>query len=99
MIFVSIFVSILLSELFEEFPNTFIGIFKLIQNRFLILHHNISFSQLDRRSINNRSHIIENLYLVFYNYDILLVLVIDLVEIYQADLQTSQSRRNCYLSL
>ena len=45
------------------------------------------------------SHIIENLYLVFYIYDMLTVLVIDLVKIYQAVLRISQSNRICYLLL
>ena len=40
-----------------------------IQIRVLILHHNNSFFQLNGKSINNMSHIILNLYLVFYNYD------------------------------
>ena len=43
-----------------------------IQIRVLKKHYNNSFFQLNRKSINNMNHIIENLYLVFYNYDILL---------------------------
>ena len=44
-----------------------------MQNTFLELYHNNSFFQLNRKSINNMSHIILKQYVVFYNYDILLV--------------------------
>ena len=44
-----------------------------IQIRVLKQHHNNSFFQLNRKNISNNYHIKKNLYLGFYNYDILLV--------------------------
>ena len=44
-----------------------------IQIRVLKQRHNNSFFQLNRKNISNSYHIKKNLYLVFYNYDILLV--------------------------
>ena len=72
---------------------------KLIQNTFLILYQNKSFFQLTRKNLSNSFHIIEDLYHVFYIYDIFLVLVIGLVEIYQAGHQMSQSNLIFYLLL
>ena len=43
------------------------------------------------------SHIIENYYLEFYNCDILLAYIVDLVKNYQEDHQMSQSKMICYL--
>ena len=45
------------------------------------------------------NHEILNLYLVFFNYDIILVWVVGSVKIYLADYQTSRNRKICYLSL
>ena len=45
------------------------------------------------------NHIFENLYLVFYNYDTLLVQVIDLIEIYQELLQNYENIMIYYLLL
>ena len=70
-----------------------------IQIRVLILYHNNSVFQLNRKNINKMGHLILNLYLVFYNYDILLVFVTDLIEVYQVVHQTSQSKMICYLLL
>ena len=69
------------------------------QNTFLELYPNNSFFQLNRKSISNSFHIIWNFYLVIYNYGILLVLVIDLIEYYLADHQMSRNIRLCYLLL
>ena len=43
------------------------------------------------------SHIILNIYLEFYNYDILLVWVTDLIEIYQAERRNYPNNMICYL--
>ena len=48
-------------------------IFVNIRIRVLKQHHNTSFFPLIRKNINNSFHKFLNLYLVFYNYDILLV--------------------------
>ena len=72
---------------------------KMIQNTFLILYHNNSFFQLNRRNKDNTNHIILNLYLVFFNYAILLVSVIDLIEIYLELPRNYQSSMIFYLLL
>ena len=48
----------------------------LNQNTFLKQYHNNSPFQLNKKYINNMSHIIYKLYFEFYNYDIILVQVI-----------------------
>ena len=45
------------------------------------------------------SRIIENLYLEFYNYDIIMVSVFDLLKIYLELLRKYRSNRICYLLL
>ena len=66
------------------------GVFN--QNTFSKLYHNISFVQKTRKK-GNKSHIIENLYLECYSYDLLLVYVVDRVKIYQVVHQTSRKRK------
>ena len=65
---------------------------RMIQNTFLKKQNNNSFFQSNKKGISSMIHIIEKLYLVFFNYEIILVEIFGSVEVYQADRQMSQSR-------